>query len=149
RAPVIYTRSLHDALPIYKRHFGRVISRARNLVAKDYVTRLASGGRYYFTSAEARAALGVSANAATKALNRLKGQGALASPEREFYVIVPPEYRSLGCLPADQFIPGLMAQKNQPYYAGLLTAAQYYGAAHHRPQAFQVFLEKNRRPIEC
>lgn len=33
------------------------------------------------------------------------------------------------------------------YYAGLLTAAQYHGAAHHRPQEFQVMLEKSRRPI--
>jgi predicted transcriptional regulator of viral defense system len=32
---------------------------------------------------------------------------------------------------------------------GLLSAAQYYGAAHQRPQEFQVFLEKNRRPIRC
>jgi predicted transcriptional regulator of viral defense system len=64
-------------------------------------------------------------------------------------VIVPPEYRALGCPPAEQFIPALMEQKRSPYYAGLLSAAQYYGAAHHRPQQFQVFLAKNRRPIEC
>lgn len=36
-----------------------------------------------------------------------------------------------------------------PYYAGLLSAAQYYGAAHQRPQQFQVVLARNRRPIEC
>jgi predicted transcriptional regulator of viral defense system len=36
-----------------------------------------------------------------------------------------------------------------PYYAGLLTAAQYHGAAHQRPQEFQVFLERARRPIRC
>jgi hypothetical protein len=35
------------------------------------------------------------------------------------------------------------------YYAGLLTAAQYHGAAHHRPQEFQVLLEKARKPIAC
>lgn len=35
------------------------------------------------------------------------------------------------------------------YYAGLLTAAQYYGAAHQRPQTFQVVLARNRRPIAC
>ncbi len=59
------------------------------------------------------------------------------------------EYRTLGSLPADQFIPALMAQANLPYYAGLLSAAQYHGAAHHRPQEFQVMLGKARRPIEC
>ncbi len=94
-------------------------------------------------------ALSVSADATKLALNRLAKQGLIASPARGFYVIVPPDYRTLGCLPADQFIPALMKQKQLTYYAGLLSAAQYYGAAHHRPQQFQVLLEKNRRPIEC
>ena len=68
---------------------------------------------------------------------------------RGYDIIVPPEYRSLGSLPADQFIPGLMKSQRQIYYASLLTAAQYHGAAHHRPQEFQVMLAKNRRPIQC
>ena len=42
-----------------------------------------------------------------------------------------------------------MERLKLPYYAGLLSAAQYHGAAHHRPQEFQVFLAKNRRPIHC
>lgn len=96
-----------------------------------------------------QSALGVSTAAAKLALNRLAKQKAIASPARGFYVIVPPEYRALGCLPADQFIPALMKRLNLPYYAGLLSAAQYHGAAHQRPQEFQVFLAKNRRPIEC
>jgi predicted transcriptional regulator of viral defense system len=126
-----------------------VKSRINHLVARDYIEQLAARGRYHFTSRQAREALQVSANAANKALKRLADQGALASPEREFYVIVPPEYRALGCLPAEQFIPALLERKRLPYYAGLLSAAQYYGAAHHRPQQFQVFVAKNRRPIEC
>ena len=52
--------------------------------------------------------LGVSAAAAKLALNRLSKQKMIASPARGFYVIVPPEYRSLGRIPADQFIPALM-----------------------------------------
>ncbi len=113
------------------------------------VEQFASSGRYHFTSGDARATLKVSAEATKLALNRLRRQGLIASPARGFYVIVPPEYRSLRCLPADQFIPTLIEQKNQQYYAGLLSAAQYYGAAHQRPQQFQVMLEKNRRPIQC
>jgi len=35
------------------------------------------------------------------------------------------------------------------YYAGLLTAARYHGAAHHQPQRFQVLVPKNRSPIRC
>ncbi len=124
-------------------------SNFNHLNAKDYIEQLASGGRYHFSSGEARKTLNVSVEAAKLALNRLKRQGYIASPARGFYVIVPPEYRSLGCQPAEQFIPALMAAEGYNYYAGLLSAAQYYGAAHHRPQEFQVFLEKNRRPIKC
>jgi len=117
--------------------------------AKDYVTDLAAGGRYYFASKDAKTALGVSADAAKLALNRLAKQKIIASPARGFYTIIPPEYRSLGSLPADQFIPALMQQLGLPYYAGLLSAAQYYGAAHHRPQEFQVLVSKSRRPLIC
>lgn len=111
--------------------------------------KLAAGGRYHFSSRQARDALGVSTDAARLALNRLARKRLIASPARGFYVIVPPEYRSLGCLPADQFIPALMQRQGLPYYAGLLSAAQYYGAAHHRPQETQILLAKNRRPIQC
>ncbi len=55
----------------------------------------------------------------------------------------------MGCFPAEQFIPDLMKVKELSYYAGLLTAGQYYGATHQRPQEFQVFVQKNRRPIRC
>ena len=118
--------------------------RARNVIAD-----LAARGRYHFSSSELRSALGVSGAAARQALSRLAAKGEIASPARGFYVIVPPEYRRLGCLPADQFVPGLMEHWNVRYYVGLLSAAQYHGAAHHRPQEFQVVVERNRPPIVC
>lgn len=117
--------------------------------ARSYIRDLAASGRYSFTSTEARTALSVSVDAVRLALHRLIREEEIASPARGFYVIVPPEYRALGCLPADQFIPALMQRAGLLYYAGLLTAAQYYGAAHHRPQEFQVMLAKSRRPIHC
>src|SRR5687767_6455670 len=119
------------------------------LTARSYIRDLAASGHYSFTSDEARAALRVSADATKLALHRLIRDGEVASPARGFYVIVPPEYRSLNCLPAEQFIPALMMRAGLSYYTGLLTAAQYYGAAHHRPQEFQVMLAKPRRPIHC
>ena len=118
--------------------------RARNVIAD-----LAARGRYHFTSSELRSALGVSDAAARQALSRLAAKGEIASPARGFYVNVPPEYRRLGCLPADQFISALMEHRNARYYSGLLSAAQYHGAAHHRPQEFQVVLERNRPAIVC
>lgn len=67
--------------------------------AREYIANLAANGRHDFVSGEARAALGVSADAAKLALNRLAKRGLVASPARGFYVIVPPEYRSLESRP--------------------------------------------------
>jgi len=117
--------------------------------AREYLDELSSSGQYHLTSAEAFAALKSSETAVKRALGRLVQQGVLASPARGFYTIIPPEYRSLGSLPADQFIPALMEHLGLAYYAGLLSAAQYYGAAHHRPQEFQVLAERPHEPIKC
>ena len=84
--------------------------------------------------------LGVSHNAARLSLYRLAKHGLVASPARGFYVIIPPEYyRVEPWQPsrADQFLPALMNGVGTRSHAGLLTAAQYHGAAHHRPQVFQ------------
>ena len=42
-----------------------------------------------------------------------------------------------------------MAHLNQPYYVALLSAAAYHGAAHQKPQVFQVMIPKARRGLEC
>jgi len=122
---------------------------SRHFSARTYIANLVAGGRYTFTSGDAQKALGTSSAATKLALHRLAKQMLIASPARGFYVIVPPEYRALGCLPPDQFIPALMEHAKIPYYVGLLSAAEYHGAAHHRPQQFQVMLPVNRRPIAC
>jgi predicted transcriptional regulator of viral defense system len=122
---------------------------AKKLRPRDFIDGLMASGRYSFSSSDAKDALKSSPDAVKRALARLAKQGFIASPARGFYVIVPPEYRSLGCLPADQFIPDLMAGRHQAYYVGVLSAAQYHGAAHHRPQEFQVMLERPHRSIAC
>jgi predicted transcriptional regulator of viral defense system len=121
----------------------------KRLNARDFLDRLAASSRYTFSTSDALQTLGISRPALKAALGRLARQKRVVSPARGFYLIVPPEYRSLGCLPADQFIPDLMKRLKLPYYAGLLTAAQYYGAAHQRPMEFQVFVERPRRRIAC
>lgn len=40
-----------------------------------------------------------------------------------------------------------MAFHGRPYYVGLLSAAELHGAAHHRPQEFQVITDAPLRPI--
>jgi len=114
-----------------------------------WARELVAEGRYFFTSKEAILALKKSSVAVRASLRRFKAKGLIASPVRGFNIIIPPEYQSLGCLPPEQFIPSLMSFLGKPYYVGLLTAAQFYGASHQQPQEFQVVTSKNRKRIMC
>lgn len=116
---------------------------------RNYVDTRTAHGKCYFTLDEACKKLAKSKNAISLSAAHLIQKGELASPARGFYVIIPPEYRILGCIPADQFIPHLMSYLGRKYYAALITAASYYGAAHQAPQVFQVITEKQMRPIHC
>jgi predicted transcriptional regulator of viral defense system len=117
--------------------------------ALEFINKLRSIGRYSFNTQEAMDALEVNKLATLNALKRLKENKLIVSPARGFYLIVPPEYQILGCLPADKFVPELMEHLGLPYYVGFLSAAQFYGAAHQKPQRFQVVTTKNRPPIHC
>jgi predicted transcriptional regulator of viral defense system len=116
---------------------------------KEYVTRTAAAGRHHFATRDLVEAQGGSAIAARAMLRRLRDKGEIATPCRGFHVIVPPEYRSLACLPPEQFVPQLMGHLGLHYYVALLSAARYYGAAHQQPQVFQVIVEVNRPSISC
>lgn len=114
-----------------------------------FVRELAAEGRVSFTNRDLRKLKSPTSVALKAALRRLQKKGEIAMPYRGFYVILPPEYRAIGCLPPEQFIPDLMEHLGGVYYAGLLSAAEYHGAAHQRPQVFQVVVAKTRRPIQC
>lgn len=113
------------------------------------VLDLATRGRHHFTTDEAVVSVGGSVPTVRAALRRLKTKGEIVDPYRGFYLIVPPEYRRIGCLPADQFVPQLMQHLGEAYYVALLSAAEFHGAAHQRPQSFQVMVKANRRALEC
>ncbi|MCK5406135.1 MAG: type IV toxin-antitoxin system AbiEi family antitoxin [Candidatus Krumholzibacteria bacterium] len=117
--------------------------------ASDQISKLAAQGRYHFSTREIAQIMGVPLTAVRAALRRLKQKGLIATPYRGFHVIVAPEYRGIGCLPADQFIGQLLEHLGLAYYVALLSAARYHGAAHQQPQIFQVMVQKNRPPLEC
>ena len=115
---------------------------------QEYLDSLMSRGRYYFTLKELEENLIRSKGSIMVSLSRLKKSGQIASPARGYYIIIPLEYRSLGCLPPDQFIPDLMKFLKLPYYVGLLSAAMYCGAAHQQPQVFQVMVPSARKDLK-
>jgi predicted transcriptional regulator of viral defense system len=86
--------------------------------------------------------LNLSSDAARSGLYRLKKVGKLISPLKGLYVIVPPEHRPYGSIPANELIPIMMKHINARYYVALLSAAEFYGAAHQKPMMFQVMTNK-------
>lgn len=129
--------------------FGDFQQETTRMRAEEYTEGLAADGRYHFTTEDAVGALGGSDASVRKQLRRLKQHGSVASPMRSFHVLVPPEYRRLGCPPAEHFIDQLMDHLGEPYYVALLSAAARHGAAHQRPQSLQVMVRRNRAAIEC
>lgn len=109
---------------------------------EELTNELRSKGRYTFTLAELRNHFDLTDEALKKALQRLKKKKEVALVRKEFYVIVPPEYRSRGILPTTLFIADLMKFLNRNYYTALLNAAAFYGAAHQQPQEFYVVTTK-------
>lgn len=108
----------------------------------EYLESLRSSGRRYFTSEEIRKELSLSDDAAKSGLYRLKKEGKIISPVKGLYVIVPPEHKPYGSIPAEELVPIVMGYLDAEYYVGLLSAAMYFGATHQKPARFQVISNK-------
>lgn len=108
----------------------------------SHITDLLSQGRVIFTSEEAEQTLGVSRGAFLDAAERLQRRKALLSPRQGFYVAVPPQFASWGAPPPQWYIDALMRHEAQPYYVGLLKAAELHGATHQAVMEFQIVAGK-------
>jgi len=118
------------------------------MVALDkFINTIRSKGKCYFTKDEALKELQISNSSLNSRIYRLKQKGEIISPAKNLYVIVPPEYKSFGCIPAEELIPILMKYKQTDYYVCLLTASMYHGASHQKPQVFQVITNKRLKSL--
>lgn len=105
---------------------------------REFADWLLARGRHWVTTNEAASILGIPEGQVRQRLNPLQKADKLFSPARGGYVPIPAEYRSWGAVPASHFIDSLMHHLGHEYYVALLSAAELHGAAHQRPQAFQV-----------
>lgn len=94
-------------------------------------------------------ALGVRRGAFLDAAERLQRRGVLLSPRRDFYVVVPPQFASWGAPPPAWYIDALMRHEGQPYYVGLLKAAELHGATHQAVMEFQIVTAKRLPDIRA
>ena len=115
----------------------------------SYVGGLLSSGRTVFTAEEAEQAIGVGHGAFLDAAERLQRREALLNPRQGFYVVVPPQYASWGAPPPAWYIDALMRREGQPYYVGLLKAAELHGATHQAVMEFQVVTAKRLQRIRA
>ncbi len=103
-----------------------------------YIDDRRSEGKYSFTSDDLRKRFDLSNEALKKSLQRLKREKKVTMVRKEFYVIVPPEYRAKGIIPPSFYVGDLMKFLNRDYYVGLLNASALHGAAHQQPQSFTI-----------
>lgn len=115
----------------------------------EYIKSVRANGYYSFNANQGIAELGITRNAFYCGMYKLKKKGEIVSPAKNLYIIIPPEYQIIGCLPAEELIPLLMKHWDINYYVCLLTAAMYHGAAHQKPQIFQVMVEEQIKPLTC
>jgi predicted transcriptional regulator of viral defense system len=112
---------------------------------RELVDHLLAHGRSWLTLEEAAVELGSTKPKAAASLARLRRQGRIFSPHPGLYFPIPPQYRTWGVIPALDFIDPMMRAMDRRYYVALLSAAELHGAAHQRPQVFQVVVD---RPVQ-
>lgn len=117
--------------------------------SRSYLIELQARGRIAFTTEEFARELSLTPNAAKNSLRRLRKKREIASPLKGFHIVLSPGDRVRGCRPPEEFIDSLMKHLGESYYVALLSAAEIHGAAHHRPQCFQVMVSRPRRMIKC
>lgn len=103
---------------------------------------LLADGYVSITSEQIAERAGTSLESVYVATHRATNEGLMFSPTRGLHVLVPPEYRSWGSVPADWFIDDMMSHLGSTYYVAYLSAAARHGASHQAVQQFQVITEK-------
>lgn len=112
---------------------------AKEMTISSWVEHRKFRGLYTFSLDEVKEAFpSFSSDYFSTALNRLVAQGIIITPARGFYVIIPTEYALTGVVDPTFFVDPMMEFLKRKYYIGLLNAAEFYGAAHQRPQTFTV-----------
>jgi len=106
---------------------------------ESWVELQLSMGKFGFALEALRQSFGEQSEAAIKsALKRLADKGKIISIFKGYYLIIQPQYASMGILPPAIFLDGFMKFLERPYYLALLNAAAYHGASHQQPQEFFV-----------
>ena len=114
------------------------------------------GARYFSYGEVCSIFQNLSRQVIKNSLFRLRKELKIYSPYREFYVILPTQYRLRGAVPPMFYMSELMKNLGRKHYFSLLSASVLWGAAHQRPQIDTVTIEgtglftasKQKRDVE-
>jgi predicted transcriptional regulator of viral defense system len=120
-------------------------SENKRIKPSEVVDYLLSRGQNAISSYELSHLLQVPENELSNRLRSVRAKGAIFSPTHGLWVVVNPEYRTWEAPPPSEYITDLMNTLHTEYYIGWLSAAEYYGAAHHAPQVFQVATSRDTK----
>lgn len=116
----------------------------------NFVASVQGSGRLTFSVRDIEIRTGVTGESLQRALGRHAATGAITriSRKADFFLIVPPEYRTLGAPPVDWWLGDLMDHFDLPHYLGLLSAAEAHGSAHFAVMETQVVTSRWLRPLQ-
>lgn len=120
------------------RYDERMTTKTQAVRPRELPDWLLSRGRSWVSTGEVAEFLDVPPNEVPPIAARWRTKRQAFAPTRGAYVMIPPEFRTWGAVPATHFIDPMMRFLGHDYYVGYLSAAEMHGAAHQRPQVFQV-----------
>lgn len=97
------------------------------------------------TTAQLADLLGVPTDQVRRRLHVPRRRGEWVSPAHGLWIPVPLEFRAWGAPQGSELVDTLMRHMGVDYYVGWLSAAELYGAAHQKPQVFQVATSRHVR----
>ncbi|MEI7881067.1 MAG: type IV toxin-antitoxin system AbiEi family antitoxin [bacterium] len=113
----------------------------------EFVRDLLGHGRGTFSYQEAAKEIGGGTNLSNK-LARWEESGWIMPVGRGFYAIIEPGNQSFGFAPPHAFLDDWAKHRGLQYYVGGVSAAEIHGAAHQRPQTYQVVVDRALRPFK-
>ena len=111
-------------------------------VAARFLDTCQARGQITFGLSELQRETGLTRLAARRQLARLRARVTRVTPRRDFFLIVSPEYRALGAPPVEWWLDAFCRYRQQPYYLGLLSAAEMHGSSHQAAQVIQVITDR-------
>jgi predicted transcriptional regulator of viral defense system len=123
----------------------KIVPVAGTVQPQNLVKWMLSHGASAITGEQIAALLGVQRNLVSHTLTTLRKKNEIITPVSGLWIPVAPEYLAAGGPPAIEMIDDIMSYLGITYYVGWLSAAAYYGAAHHAAQVFQVATNRTMR----